>query len=131
MYRVSEPDMLRASSLGLLNPAALAYELVPLSFVFDYFFSVGNFLTGLGSTIGCEFVSGYETTFARAKEVEYTNDYYPPRRNTGHAPSHKVTAFAMERTALSSFPNPRIVMNTDLNLNQLSTIMALAQQKAL
>lgn len=39
------PDF--ASSLGMDNPALIAWELFPLSFVFDWFINVGDYLTGL------------------------------------------------------------------------------------
>jgi hypothetical protein len=129
-YRVSNPELLLASSLGLANPFALAWELTPLSFVLDWFVSVGDFLNGLGATLGCDFVGGYETHFVRTNGVEFTNNYFPQSRHVGTPPKHKLDAFAMERKVLYQWPKPRVVLNLNFSLNQLASAMALAQQRA-
>lgn len=49
------------NSAGLLNPAALAWELIPFSFVVDWFTPIGPVLQALTATTGLEFVGGYQT----------------------------------------------------------------------
>lgn len=48
-------------SYGLANPASLAWELVPYSFVVDWFAPVGNVLRSLTATAGLDFVGGCST----------------------------------------------------------------------
>lgn len=59
---VDNPNFAALSSLGLTNPALVAWELVPFSFVFDWFVSVGDWLQGLtalhGLTVRKAMVSG-------------------------------------------------------------------------
>lgn len=43
------------SQTGLNNPLLIAWELVPYSFVVDWFFPVGNYLEGLGAYRGLSF----------------------------------------------------------------------------
>lgn len=50
-----------ASKLGLTNPLLIAWELMPWSFVVDWFFPVGNYLNTLDATFGLKFVDGYYT----------------------------------------------------------------------
>lgn len=43
------------SETGISNPALLAWELVPFSFVADWFLPVGGFLSAFDATAGCTF----------------------------------------------------------------------------
>lgn len=47
------------SELGITDPAHLAWELLPYSFVVDWFYPVGNYLQHLNYTDGLTFVRGY------------------------------------------------------------------------
>lgn len=49
---ITNPRMSYLQQLGLTNPALVAWELVPFSFVFDWFISVGDWLTGLTALHG-------------------------------------------------------------------------------
>lgn len=49
-------------TLGLMNPFATAWEVVPFSFVFDWFIPIGDMLTSLSATAGLEYSSGYSAT---------------------------------------------------------------------
>jgi len=52
--KVVDADIHRLEQLGLLNPAVLAWELVPFSFVVDWFVNVGNYLAGMTDFMGLE-----------------------------------------------------------------------------
>lgn len=43
-YEISDPALFRASSAGLTNPASVVWELIPFSFVADWFVNVGGML---------------------------------------------------------------------------------------
>lgn len=49
------------SNLGLTNPAQLAWELLPYSFIVDWIWPVGDWLSSLDATVGLEFHSGSRT----------------------------------------------------------------------
>ncbi len=49
---LSSPHLSELQQIGLTNPALVAWELVPFSFVFDWFISVGDWLTGLTALQG-------------------------------------------------------------------------------
>jgi hypothetical protein len=49
------------NALGLANPAALVWEALPLSFVFDWFVPVGNWLQGATAEAGLEHQFGFMT----------------------------------------------------------------------
>lgn len=50
------------SETGISNPLNLAWELLPWSFVADWFLPVGNYLQSLDSTSGLNFVRGTKST---------------------------------------------------------------------
>jgi hypothetical protein len=49
---VTNPNLVQLRELGLTNPLLVAWELVPFSFVFDWFCSVGDWLSGLTALHG-------------------------------------------------------------------------------
>lgn len=67
--KITNKQVHSISSWGLLNPAAIAWELVPFSFVVDWFMPVGNTLNALTATSGLTFLGGASTT---KKTATYT-----------------------------------------------------------
>lgn len=57
-YEMSNPPLASLSSLGITNPAALAYELLPYSFALDWLVPVGGYLSLLDSDFGWSYVAG-------------------------------------------------------------------------
>lgn len=57
-YTVDDESMNFLSRVGLTNPLAVAWEVVPFSFVVDWFLPVGRFLNTLDATLGCTFKGG-------------------------------------------------------------------------
>lgn len=50
--QLDNPNLHLASQLGLINPLSVAWELVPLSFLIDWFLPVGSFLESLTDFAG-------------------------------------------------------------------------------
>jgi len=59
--RVTNSYLATLGSLGLLNPLSLAWELLPYSFVVDWFIPVGNYLAATTSTAGMQWVNGWSS----------------------------------------------------------------------
>jgi len=59
--RVSNPNLWRANQLGLINPAAIAWELIPFSFVVDWFSTVGQVINSWTDLFGLDIVDPYVT----------------------------------------------------------------------
>lgn len=51
-YRISVAGLKQLSQIGITNPALLAWELIPFSFVFDWMIPVGNYLSSLDALAG-------------------------------------------------------------------------------
>lgn len=65
----SNEVLISLSSLGVLNPLTLAWELLPYSFVVDWFLPVGNWLDSLDASIGYS-CRGYSNSFLVRSEAK-------------------------------------------------------------
>jgi len=54
-------DLLLANRMGLINPATIAWELIPWSFVLDWFVPVGKFLSNFSGSAGMTFTDSSRT----------------------------------------------------------------------
>lgn len=71
---VSNPNTFLASQLGLLNPFSVAWELVPFSFVVDWFTSVGSVLGSMTNFAGLTVTQAYTTYgFSGSSHIEFWN----------------------------------------------------------
>jgi len=52
--RITNPNLFLANQLGLTNPAAVAYDAIPFSFVLDWFLPVQKFLASFQNDVGLE-----------------------------------------------------------------------------
>lgn len=64
-YSEGNPVLHDLTAMGITNPALIAWELVPFSFVVDWFLPIGNFLSTLDASFGLNFEKGSVTTFRR------------------------------------------------------------------
>jgi hypothetical protein len=67
---ISNPNLYLANKLGFVNPAVIAWELVPFSFVVDWFVPVGNFLSQWTDFVGLSLQNGYTTKSAYVESRE-------------------------------------------------------------
>jgi hypothetical protein len=128
-YSLASSSVAMLSGMGLTNPLLLAWELLPLSFVVDWFVSVGSFLQGLGAHHGLEFHSGYITEFSRTDSLQIEDTAWPSGSYTGDPPVMFCNGRAMRRTPLYDFPSPGIAFRFGLNINQVASANALLRQR--
>lgn len=62
---INNQNLFLANRLGLVNPASIAWELVPFSFLVDWFIPVGNFLNSYTDFLGVSFKEPYTTHFCK------------------------------------------------------------------
>lgn len=55
------------NDIGIVNPASIAWELVPYSFVVDWFYPVGAYVSSLTDLLGYKIQDPYRTWFVTAK----------------------------------------------------------------
>ncbi len=64
-YSITDKLRRQAATLGFTNPGNVAWELLPLSFVVDWFLPIGDFLQALSATHALEVHESYKTVFIR------------------------------------------------------------------
>lgn len=73
---VEHPNIWLANQLGLVNPLGLIWELIPYSFVVDWFANVGQFLSSGSDFLGLRFDEPYTTHYLEAKmDLKHTSCY--------------------------------------------------------
>jgi len=97
------------SQTGISNPLLLAWELLPYSFVVDWFIPVGNYLEALTAFDGWEFYDGWldqKTTMVYDRNWSRVNNWKTVNDSGSEVWSGKVNvkSFKFTRTLLSSFP---------------------------
>lgn len=59
---IQNSDQVALNSLGLTNPIGAAWEIIPYSFVVDYFFNIGDYLGAIFGGVGFKHINGCKTT---------------------------------------------------------------------
>lgn len=91
--RVNNSNLWLANQLGLVNPAVIAFELIPFSFVADWFINVGQFLSTGTDFYGLTLDNAYTTHIAKGL-WEYRWNYHP---TYGSAALHQYEVVSMGR----------------------------------
>lgn len=99
---------------GVLNPLSVAWDLVPYSFIVDWFIPVGNVLESLTATAGLEFASGYisskeDWVFKSTLQHWGAPGTYDIKDNG----SMGVAVMVNHRRTLSDFALPHLYANTN------------------
>lgn len=126
------------AQLGISNPFLLSWELIPYSFVVDWFIPVGDYLAGVDSYLGKSFRGGcISYSFNRTSIYEAGNatvdiNSYPRGVVTKKIvePLH-ASARSYKRVPLVSFPVTQLpFIRPDLNLSRVvDGVSLLLQQK--
>lgn len=72
VYEVTNPTMSMMSTLGIDNPLLLSWELLPMSFVADWFLNVSDVLGQFGLWNANTFLTGWETRTYIVKQTART-----------------------------------------------------------
>jgi hypothetical protein len=110
LVAVENPNQALANQMGFVNPLSVAWELVPYSFVVDWFLPVGGFLNSFTSYCGLS-VTGKYTTNRALGSAEFrraqtdSESWY-----TATGPRYSARSFSMHRD-IGVFPQHRLVFN--------------------
>jgi len=106
------------NQLGLLNPVSLAWELVPWSFVIDWFVPIGPVLNALTAPAGLDFITGYVSNRVSSTDIfdyqTWSLGEMPFTAITQTSPCNpRVTHERYDREALGGWPQPRLYLQPD------------------
>lgn len=100
-------ELIELASLGLYNPALLAWELVPFSFVADWVVPIGDWISSLDAAAGYQFIGGSMTERAvvHAKYQEAATD---AGKSISADVSGRLLKKKIRRTVYESSPIPSL-----------------------
>lgn len=112
-YRIKNPYPDPVHTFGMNNPAIVVWELVPFSWVADWFIPFGLYLESFTATSGLEFSQGFMTTTTKrtVNSYIYQDGTYVRgalRRSWSGSTRGEFTEFLLNRTRLDSFPSPSV-----------------------
>jgi hypothetical protein len=131
VYGLQNPTLAELSSLGLINPAEIIWELTRYSFVVDWFLPVGGWLSALTGAVGYNFITGTKSlkgkvTFERSRIVSIADSdlgsysIAPPRM------AGKGETFV--RSCYTASPVPGLYVKNPISIvHALNSIALLAQ----
>jgi len=133
-YSKSSPQVSNLASLGITNPALLTWELLPYSFVVDWFVPIGNWLSSLDATAGMSFQMGFSVSLSKVKQSSSrSRDFRRLNTNAVNYSTAYTSAFTeridIKRTSLGAFPTasfPRF--KNPVSWSHLASAMALLKQ---
>lgn len=109
---ITNPWLHTASSSGLINPLSIAWEVVPFSFVLDWFIPIGATLQAITASVGLTFNAGWSSM-----KTDWTENIR--RRVDEYAPGESFSAFVtpghlqckfyeFRRQCHTGFPLPKL-----------------------
>jgi len=105
-YPSSAQGLMQASALGLTNPFDLAWELIPFSFMVDWFIPIGDVLNVMDAALPFDFLGGYITENVEARQQNLCAPAIGGSLNgTGYGEAYR---HASQRISLSSSPFPSL-----------------------
>lgn len=107
--KIPDNSLTSAARLSSLNPASIAWELMPWSFVVDWFFNIGDYLRGVETSLvyGRYFSDGFVTkTFITEADQKAVRSGTPPN-GVSWSGEYQATGVdkSLERAKLTSFPS--------------------------
>jgi hypothetical protein len=137
-YVLRNPALASLASLGVTNPASLAWELLPFSFVADWFVPIGSYLSDLDATFGWDFMGGSFTAVSEQRSRAHYLRVVPSgaeygiinRRGTYAIVSGHGRQMAMSRSVYSAEPTASVlhVSGDPLSARRLTSAISLLAQ---
>lgn len=95
------------NELGIMNPLAVAWELIPFSFVVDWALPIGDFLNAIGASKGYDLKGG---SCSRFTKVDSAIGLYgrPAAKLVACVGEAKGTGYRFQRTVYNTFPYPNL-----------------------
>lgn len=120
---VTNPNLSKASQLGLINPATVAWELIPWSFLVDWFVPVSQFLGSSTDFVGLTLRDPYTTIYGEGNDVQKYTDA------SGNFGNWNLQGHSMRRSLGIASPTLHFTPPRQLSMTRgFTAISLLAQQ---
>lgn len=129
--QMENPYLHGLASAGLINPLSIAWELVPFSFVIDWFIPIGNTLQAITAGVGLTFIGGYTSShYGYQTRINVREKVDSDGSGVVDGGDYLDLGHTFKRTAHTQLPGPRIYANvrpysTTRALNALAVLAGL------
>lgn len=120
---VTDPAIAFSQQAGLLNPAVVAWELMPFSFVVDWALPIGDYIDSLTATVGLDFSSTYRSHQA-VIEVSAVQKNLGPGSTAARFMGHAKETYRN----IVPFPSPSLSFKNPISPLHLANAIALGRQ---
>lgn len=132
-YQLKNQNIATFSALGLINPAELSWNLVPYSFLVDWFLPIGPWLGSFTADAGMEFISGTKSYKRTIEETKVVPLEITPTQNVLTNVSAPPASFTLEadyfrRSVYLSRPVPGLYFKNPLSPMHVLNALALLRQ---
>lgn len=124
VYEVNSRLMNDLSNNGLVNPVEVAWELVPFSFVVDWFLPIGDWMSALTADVGLTFRCGSLTRYVSNKRLATLTG----RGNVSGTVFSSATYNRMERSVYAATPIPTPFVKSPVSTGHVLNALALLRQ---
>jgi len=108
-YRLSDPFKAFFAQTGFTNPINLGWEILPFSFVVDWFLPIGPYLEALTAFDGLTFLDGSQVQFTRAITAMSANasrtSSINPTSTAFEYTKYQAESIRLDRIKLTTFPS--------------------------
>lgn len=114
---VTNPNAFLANQMGMVNPVAIAWALVPFSFIVDWFVNVGNVLNGMTDFVGVSQSKAFITRYTKFNGRSETGS----RLNSPDPFTHELQEYTTSggftyRVVVDKLPGPSLRANVPSGL---------------
>lgn len=128
-YTILDDDAHLLSQLGVNNPFSIGWELLPFSFVLDWFMPVGEVLSAWSATSGLKFISGTKT-WRVTGSAECITDWEAEYGNGYKGTSRAVYSYdGYDRISLSTWPYTFLYVKSPFSGRHITNAIALINQR--
>ena len=126
-YQVLDPSLRNANVAGLINLSTVVWELIPYSFIFDWFIPFGDFIEAQTALYGLNFISGSRTDVQQLEGKAHLTRY---RTTFGYDIHYQLERFKMDRNIILQAPSAISILNSKglsslLNFDKAATALSL------
>jgi hypothetical protein len=128
---VSNPNLWLANQLGFVNPALVAWDMVPFSFVLNWFVSVEEFLSGFTDFWGLTLSNSWTSSYVIRSERQWQIQKNWPNTGSNTVYYDYTRKFVQAKRVPGGIPTPSLLIRQPWRLSPtrgLTAVSLLLQQ---